>query len=145
MLFSKFDITRRGASTIGEFKRRGRRGKKYCNYANYICIYIYIYKLNLVRSEPPYFSKIFPVKMNNAKFHGRGLLEGTKLWRFYTQKATFHGDVLLRRPFGIGPKAEFCSIGQSVISSIDTWRFQPPEERLPVPVEYHQRHGGYNG
>ena len=36
MLFSKFDITRRGTSTIGEFKRRGRRGrrgKKYCSYA----------------------------------------------------------------------------------------------------------------
>ena len=30
-LFSKSDIARRGASTIGEFKRRGRGGKRYCN------------------------------------------------------------------------------------------------------------------
>lgn len=87
--------------------------------------------------------------MNNetTKFHGPpGLLEGTKLWRFYTQKATFHGDVLLQRPFGIGPKAEFCSIGQSVISSIDTWRFREKGDGLPVPqMEYLQRHRGYDG
>ena len=54
-----------------------------------------------------------------------------------------HGDVLLERPFGIGPKAEFCSIGQSVISSIDTWRFRDfrKGDGLPVPVEYLQRPG----
>ena len=45
MLFSKFDITRRGASTIGEFKRRGRRGKKYCNYARFhVCLQFYATK-----------------------------------------------------------------------------------------------------
>lgn len=29
MLFSKLDIARRGASTIGDFKRRGGGGKKF--------------------------------------------------------------------------------------------------------------------
>ena len=59
MLFSKFDITRRGASTIGEFKRRGRRGKKYCNYARYIYIYIHMYVdlyiyIHVEEKKPPF-------------------------------------------------------------------------------------------
>ena len=114
-------------------------------------MYIYIYYVYIcinstwcVPSQQISHIYIFPSENETTKFHGRGLLEGTKLWRFYTQKATFHGDVLLERPFGIGPKAEFCSIGQSVISSIDTWRFRDfrKGDGLPVPVEYLQRHRG---
>ena len=71
MLFSKFDITRRGASTIGEFKRRGRRGKKYCNYARIITATLSeISRLNFLFSriafkDPRYFIHIYPSNMTN--------------------------------------------------------------------------------
>ncbi len=38
VLFSKSDIARRGASTIGEFKRRGTGGKRYCNLPSISCM-----------------------------------------------------------------------------------------------------------